>query len=171
VDADDESAPVFQRFPSVFMRDGEGGPVAAWNAAAKVSKGDILIQLSDDWKPFKGWDTAIIEAIGDARKPAVLAINDGFRNDDLLCMAIMTRVRYNEQGCMFHPDFFSVYSDDWFSHCAFRDGVVIDVRDRITFEHLHPAFGKAEMDATYSRGNCEAAYQRGKQVLDKLMSL
>jgi len=170
VDADDESAPVFQRFPSVFMRDGDGGPVAAWNAAAKVSKGDILIQLSDDWKPFKGWDTAIINAIGDTKKPAVLAVSDGFRKDDLLCMAIMTRARYVEQGYMFHPDFFSVYSDDWFSHCAFRDGVVIDARDRITFEHLHPAFGKAEMDATYSRGNCEGAYQRGKKTLDRLMT-
>jgi hypothetical protein len=169
VDADDEYMPGFQRFPSVVMA-GDGGPVAAWNAAAKISKGDILIQLSDDWKPTKGWDSAIIQAIGDTEMPSVLAINDGHRKDDLLCMAILTRARYEQQGHMFHPEFFSMFSDNWFSGCAFRDGVVIDARDRITFEHVHPAFGKSEMDATYQRTNAAEHYRTGKATIDRLMS-
>jgi hypothetical protein len=168
VDEDDESAPVFERFPSVFLPDGSGGPVAAWNAAARASKGDILLQLSDDWRPFKGWDTAIIEVIGDTTKPAVLAVSDGHRKDDLLCMAILTRKRYEQQRHLFHPEFFSMFSDNYFSHQAFRDGVVIDARDRITFEHMHPAFGKAVLDETYKRSNAREHYEKGREIFHKL---
>ena len=167
VDADDEEAEVFFRFPSIIM-DNNGGPVAAWNIAAKSSTGQILVQLSDDWKPFRGWDTAIVDAIGDTRKPAVLAVSDGHRKDDLLCMAILTRARYNQQGHLFHPEFFSMFSDNWFSRQAFADGVVMDARDRITFEHVHPAFGKAEMDDTYARSNAPFYYRSGEGIMRRL---
>jgi glycosyltransferase involved in cell wall biosynthesis len=167
VDADDEEAEVFLRFPSIIM-DNNSGPVAAWNIAAKQSTGQILVQLSDDWKPFRGWDAAIVDAIRDTSAPAVLAVSDGHRKDDLLCMAILTRERYKQQGHLFHPEFFSMFSDNWFSHCAFRDGVVIDARDRITFEHVHPAFGKAEMDETYSRSNAAEHYQKGSEIFQRL---
>lgn len=169
VDLDDEYAEVFQRFKTVFMQSGQGGCVAAWNSAAIHSKGDILVQLSDDWKPFKGWDTEILRCIGDTQKESVLAISDGHRNDNLLCMAILTRARYKAQGYLFHPEFFSMFSDNWFSFNAFKDGVVIDARDRITFEHLHPAFGKAEMDESYSRSNSEYNYQTGEGIFRRLM--
>jgi hypothetical protein len=166
-DYNDETAEVFVRFPTAFLA-GDGGPVAAWNAAAAASRGDVLLQLSDDWKPFRGWDTAILEAIGDTSKPAVLAINDGHRTDDLLCMAILTRARYEQQGHLFHPEFFSMCSDNWFSDCAWRDRVVIEARDRITIEHMHPAFGKSEMDETYARSNDQFHYKSGAGILRRL---
>jgi len=164
LDIDDQESMPLTVHHHVFVT-GEGGPVSAWNAAASISKGEVLVQLSDDFMPFPGWDKAILEAIGDTSKPAVLAVSDGNRTDDLLCMAILTRARYSQQGYLFHPDFFSMHSDDWFSECAFRDGVVIDARDRITFEHLHPAFGKGQMDATYARSNAPAIYAHGEKVL------
>jgi len=167
VDSDDEEAEVFLRFPSIIM-DNNGGPVAAWNTAAKSSTGQIMVQLSDDWKPFRGWDTAVVDSIGDTSKPAVLAISDGHRKDDLLCMAILTRERYKAQGHLFHPEFFSMFSDNWFSRQAFADGVVMDARDRITFEHVHPAFGKAEMDDTYARSNAPFYYRSGEGIMRRL---
>ena len=149
---------------------GNGGPVDAWNEAARHAKGEILVQLSDDFEPFQGWDIAIIDAIGDTSKPAVLAVSDGHRTDSLLCMAILTRARYQAQGHLFHPEFFSMFSDNWFTECAHLDDVVIDARDRITFEHLHPAFGKAEMDATYARSNDAQNYARGAKTFERLTS-
>ena len=167
IDVDDETAP-FLTVHNHVMMDGAGGNVAGWNAAAMKSKGQVLVQMSDDWNPPMHWDRLILDALGDLSKESVLAVSDGGRNDDLLCMAILTRGRFRKQGYLFHPDFFSVYSDNWFSECAFRDGVVVDYRDEITFEHLHPAFGKAEMDATYQRGNSEVAYRTGKIHYDRL---
>ena len=148
---------------------GNGGPVRAWNYAAEASHGEVLIQLSDDWEPPMHWDAIILERIGDTSKPAVLQVSDGHREDDLMCMAILTRARYLNQGYLFHPDFFSMYSDNWFSECAHRDGVVIDARD-VVFEHLHPAFGKAEVDETYARSNMRSNYVQGAVHLQRLQS-
>jgi hypothetical protein len=83
-------------------------------------------------------------------------------------MAILTRERYRRQGYLFHPEFFSMFSDNWFSRQAFADGVVIDARDRITFQHVHPAFGKAEMDATYARSNDSYHYTTGEGIFRRL---
>jgi len=167
VDADDaESMPLI--IAKSVVNSGKGGPVSAWNEAAKFCRGEVIIQMSDDFFPFPGWDTAILDAIGDASKPAVLAVSDGHRTDDLLCMAILTRARYKEQGHMFDPSFFSMFSDNWFTECAYRDGVVIDARDRITFEHRHPVFGKAAMDATYARSNDPSNYEAGEAAIKKL---
>jgi len=166
IDADDAQA-----MPLMVTRhclvSGKGGPVAAWNEAAKHSRGEILIQLSDDWQPIQGWDTLIIHAIGDTTKQAVLAISDGYRTDNLLCMAIITRARYKAQGYMFHPEFFSMFSDNHFTDHAYADGVVIEAKD-IVIEHLHPAFGKAEVDETYARSNAPANYEAGLATYERL---
>ena len=167
LDADDaESLQYLTLWRNVVVAPG-GGPVRAWNEAAQISAGHVMIQLSDDWEPPMGWDQIILDRIGDTSKSAVLQIWDGYREDQLLCMAILTRARYIEQGYLFHPDFFSMYSDNWFSHCAFRDNVVIDARD-VVFEHLHPAFGKGEMDATYARSNDSTHYKAGDRHLLRL---
>jgi hypothetical protein len=169
IDIDDRASFLLANARCVVNPAGQGS-VAAWNSAAQLSKGEVLVQMSDDFEAFPGWDTAILDAIGDTSKPAVLAVSDGTRTDELLCMAIITRARYKAEGYLFHPDFFSVFSDDWLSNKAWHDGVVIDARDRITFEHLHPAFNKAEWDETYERGNNDRAYQTGKRHLDRLMA-
>ena len=145
------------------------GPVAAWNEAAKFSKGEILIQLSDDWEPPMHWDKLILAAIGDTSKPAVLAVSDGHRTDQLLCMAILTRARYKAQGYMFHPEFFSMFSDNYFTNRAYADGVVIKAKE-IVIEHMHPAFDKAEMDETYARSNDPANYEIGIAILARLLA-
>jgi len=149
--------------------DGKGGCVAAWNAAAAKSHGNVLVQLSDDWNPPMHWDEIILNAIGDTSDPKVLAISDGHRTDNLLCMAILTRARYEQQGFMFHPDFFSVYSDNYFTDKAYDDGVIVEARD-IVFEHLHPCFGKAEWDETYARSNSDTNYQNGKATYERLLA-
>jgi hypothetical protein len=166
VDSDDEASQVLRRFNSVVV-SGAGGCVEAWNAAAAKATGDIIIQLSDDWIPPRNWDVEI-ESRMDTSKAQVLAVSDGHRKDDLLCMAILARRRLIEQGHLFHPDFLGVFSDNWFTHCAKRDGVIVDATD-LVFEHQHPAFGGAEMDETYAKQNSEAAYAYGKRVFENLM--
>lgn len=143
------------------------GPVAAWNEAAKFSKGEILIQLSDDWEPPMHWDKLILAKFADITTPAVLAISDGTREDNLLCMATINRARYEQQGYLFHPEFFSMFSDNHFTDRAYADGVVIDAKD-IVIEHLHPAFGKAEMDETYARSNAPENYEAGLATYERL---
>jgi len=169
VDADDDESHMLCMTKSIIVA-APAGPVAAWNLAAKVSKGKVLVQMSDDFEAFYGWDKAILDAIGDTSKSSVLAVNDGHRKDKLLCMAILTRKRYEDQGDLFHPEFFSMYSDNWFTHRAYCDDVVIDASDSITFLHHHPVFNGGEMDEIYSRSNSQENYQRGKAIFDRLRS-
>ena len=170
IDEDDEESKPLSLYRHIVVPVG-GGCVRAWNAAAHYSSGQILVQLSDDWEPPLYWDRTILEHIGDHAamgEEAVLQISDGHRKDDLLCMAIMTRARWLAQGYMFHPAFKSMYSDNWFSFCAFRDTVVVAAKD-VVFEHLHPAFGLAPWDKTYNESNAKGRYEEGEMILHRLM--
>lgn len=170
LDQDDKDAVLLSPCRHVVL-DGRGGPVAAWNAAAEASNGALIVQLSDDWVPPWGWDKMLLAAVGDRiNKPAVVAVSDGHRTDDLLCMAILTRARLKQQGTMFHPAFFSMFSDNWFTDMAFKAGCVIDARDRITFDHRHPAFGIGTWDETYVRTNARVNYDEGRVIYEKLKS-
>lgn len=168
VDADDaQTVEVSKQFPHVIVPAG-GGCVAAWNAGAHAARGKLFVQLSDDWIPCQGWDTKLIAEIPDLNAPAVVAVSDGHRRDDLLCMAILTRARWEAQCCeLFSPEYLSVYSDNEFSVRAFDDGVVIDARPRITFEHAHPAFGRAASDKTYEESNSAERYHAGLATFNR----
>ena len=75
------------------------------------------------------------------------------------------RARYERQGGeMFHAGYASVFSDNEFSHRAFKDGVVIDKRSELVFDHHHPAFGKGKMDATYQHTNAADRYKAGEAL-------
>jgi tetratricopeptide (TPR) repeat protein len=167
IDADDEHSQPLRRFKNV-MVSGQGGCVEAWNVAAHASRGEVLVQLSDDWIPPYNWDEIILKRIGDTSKPVVLAVSDGNRKDGLLCMAILTRARWEQQGkTLFHPDFKGVFSDTWFSRSAYKDNVAIDARD-VEFAHLHPLFGTAENDETYTRQNSQERYVEGERIYRQL---
>ena len=166
VDEDDAiSVEMAKQFISVTSSD--KSCVAAWNLAAASARGEIFVQLSDDWVPCAGWDQKLLDLVKDRdanSEPFVIAPSDGGRKDDLLCMAILSRARYEQQGHLFFPEYESVFSDNEFSHRAWRDGIVIDARDCLRFDHRHPAFGKANMDKTYSHTNSRERYVRGEAL-------
>lgn len=164
-DADDEdSCKALSGYSHHVVQVKEGGCVAAWNLAAANARGQVLVQLSDDWVPVEGWDESILARLGDLDMPKVLKISDGHRWDDLLCMAICTRARYEKQGFFLAPVYFGLYSDDEFSFRAFQDGVVVDARD-LVFRHVHPDHDNAApMDGTYQRQNVLSREIHGRQL-------
>lgn len=168
IDEDDKTSDTLKRFHHVIVPAG-GGCVRAWNFAAANSDAPILVQLSDDWLPVMQWDKLIAERIGDPGEPRVLAISDGHRTDNLLCMAICTRPYYQLDNFLFHPSFRGVYSDNWFTLEAYNRNAVIEARD-IVFQHRHPFFSAGEIDETYQRQNAPAEYEYGKQVFDYLQT-
>jgi len=166
IDADDAES---CRWLRSFRRVVSGGNtcVAAWNMAASAARADLLVQLSDDWIPFRGWDTALVKAHAGhspSLSPFVLWVDDGTRKDALMCMAICSRARWRQQGeRLFSEEYESMFSDNEYSFRAFQDGVVIDAR-HIKFTHAHPVFGKGEWDATYRRQNAPEKYKRGEET-------
>jgi hypothetical protein len=140
------------------------GCVGAWNKAAEHASGDILVQLSDDWVPVKGWDDLFEQRLGSLSEPKVLVISDGHRTDDLLCMAIINRKRMEQQGWFLPPAYTGVYSDDEFSFRAYEDGVTVDARD-VILTHEHPNYDSSiPEDETYRRQNDDARYKEARQL-------
>lgn len=166
VDADDAaSVEMSKQFVSV-VSDRQSC-VAAWNLAARKARGDLIVQLSDDWMPVPGWDEKLLAAVANRdlqKDQLVIAVGDGHRKDSLLCMAICSRARLEAQGDLFFDGYESVFSDNEFSHRAFRDGIVVDLRGSLVFEHMHPTYGKAAMDATYQHSNSKDRYRSGLKL-------
>jgi hypothetical protein len=180
IDEDDtESLEKLGGYRHVIVKN-PNGCVKAWNTAAEAASGAVLVQLSDDWLPCLEWDERCWLALEEEAKnrgekpvaetPLVLAISDNHRRDALLCMAILTRARYRDQGNeVFSGEYFGVFSDNEFTVRAYRDGVVVPAH-HLTFDHQHPIFaGKPidEWDATHRRQNDPERYREGLEVFQR----
>lgn len=173
-DDDQETIAAFDKLAAMVVFGPFRGSVEAWNAAAKMARGDILIQMQDDLVLPSGWDGMLRSEYEDGRKyigerikkcPAVIAVHDGYRNDALLCTAIMNRARYEQQGEFLHAGYQSMYSDDEFSVRAYSDAAegrctLIDATD-IVFRHDNPLHLKQPCDETHQRQNSAEAYAKG----------
>lgn len=167
-DFDDEASVTLAVYRHV-IQTGTGASVGAWNQAAASSCGDILIQINDDFEPPMGWDVQIEQAFGSKlHEPAVLKVNDGHRTDQLLCIAVMNRARLEQQRYFLHPRFKSVFSDDYHSWSAYRDGIVI-VADHIVIQHHHPFFNEGRgWDEVYAVHNSKERYAEGAAIYEEL---
>jgi hypothetical protein len=165
--------------------------VAATNRAARISTGDVLVFMADDFDCPVNWDEKIVEIITknvDRRLELAYAINslkeqiearviallveDGCNtNYNLLTLPIITKEFYLMNGYFFHPFFKSMWCDNFIFEQAKRGGYLIDCRKELTFVHKHfcnPNIEhKAELDETYIRSNNQ--YDEGKKVFDRLM--
>lgn len=178
IDADDTaSREQLAEYRHVIIEDPRGC-VKAWNAAAAVAEGRILIQLSDDWLPCLEWDErifAVMLAAAEKRGgvletvPLVLAISDNHRTDALLCCAILSRARYRQQGFLFAPDYFGVFSDNEFTLRAYQEKIIVEARE-IVFDHRHPIFEgqpPEQWDDTYRRQNAPERYAEGLEIFKR----
>ena len=154
------------------IQTGNGASVGAWNLAAAASCGDILIQINDDFEPPMGWDLMIEQSFaGKYADPAALKVSDGHRTDDLLCIAVINRARYQQQGFFLHPRFKSVFSDDFHSWSAYKDGIVIDA-NHIVIEHHHPFFNEGKgWDEVYAIHNSPERYKEGAAIFEELTGI
>lgn len=162
-DDDEESRGALSSFPHVLTKP-PGSCVAAWNAAAAACRGSVLVQLSDDWYPPKFWDQEIFNRIGNPHESKVLAVSDGKRKDRLLCMAILTRKRYENQGWMFCPEYLGLWSDNEFTLRAYQDAVIVSAPD-LVFEHRHALYTPEVLpDRTYLHQNSAERRRQGRET-------
>jgi len=164
-------------FSTLVITDAFRGSAPAWDAAAKSSTGQWLIQAQDDLEPPKDWDGGLLLKIIDAdfypyghlHQPAVIAVSDGYRKDTLQTIAIANRDRYEQVGEFIHSGYFSQFSDDDFSYRSIRDAragkcTLIDARDLI-FKHRHACHDPSvPFDATYARGSSPEAWAHGQAL-------
>ena len=145
-----------------------GKCVGSWNACAQQAKGKYIVQLSDDWIPPYGWDDEIRQRLPDPSKPAVLAVSDGYRTDDLLCMAICTKPTLEYLGGnLFAPEYAEcsgIFSDNEFT--ARTKEIQVDAKD-LVFKHQNPFFTQGEQDDLFKKHNAKENYAKGQEIFEK----
>jgi hypothetical protein len=130
---------------------------------------DIVLLISDDmWCVRQGWDAMIREKM--ARyfpdTDGALWFYDGAQTkiNTLECVG---REQYRNNGFLYHPDYFSFFSDNETTAIGLRDKKLVFIEQSIA-HHQHPAWrGGMKRDATYDRNNKywaqdQATYERRK---------
>lgn len=128
---------------------------------------DILINYSDDQEfVMQGYDDVIREQMK-AHFPngdGVLHFRDqAWKKMELMAMSIMDRKYYNRFGYIYYPEYASLFADDDALEVARKLNRYKYIGDdTIIFNHLHPGYGKGEMDIQYRK--TEAFYQSDEQI-------
>jgi hypothetical protein len=169
MEADSEDLGILGRFRHATSPAGQLGQtncVAATNAAARASTGDILIYAQDDLAPPPlHWDERIIEALGgDASKPTVVRIGDGRREDDLICTPCLTRAAVKElgyDGGIYFDGYRSMFCDTELTWRASKEGWIVP--SDIVIRHLHDP----EAHETTARSNSVENYRQGFDLFCK----
>jgi hypothetical protein len=124
--------------------------VEAINNAAKISKGDILIVVSDDSECPLHWDKILLDAIGQS-KDFVMKTDDGIQKR-IITMPIMDRIYYSRDGHIYDPAFSHSWCDTYLTEKAHKRGRVITRMD-IKFPHLHYSVIGEQPDELYKRND------------------
>jgi hypothetical protein len=126
---------------------------------------DILVNLSDDQIFTKrGFD----EVIAQCGKDEFLHLPDGHVNELLPTMSIMGYDYYKRFNYIYHPDYVSLFCDNEAMDVAKQLGCYKYINEHV-FEHLHPAWGKAPIDAQLE--HTQSFYRRDERVYKKRRSL
>jgi hypothetical protein len=133
--------------------------VDAVNHAAKESKGDILIVVSDDSDCPVGWGNILLQSVA-GKSDYVLKTYDGVQKW-IVTMPVMDRVYYNRFGYIYHPDYRHMFVDTDFTHVADILGKVI-WRNDIVFPHLHYSVTRTKKDEVSEKA--DATWHQGKDV-------
>ena len=151
---------------TVIGRTGKVCANASWNAAAKVSTGDLLILNADDLFPCHYWDLELANACPlPTDQPFVLHIGTGSpRDHELISHPIMSRALYSQLGYIFYPEYESMFGDDDLTELAVKLNVVCNAR-HIQFRHDNPLFTGGEQDEVFKYTNRDEAYESGRKIL------
>ena len=123
-----------------------GNSVKACNQAALVATGDLLIMVSDDFGCPKGWDDALVSAVGDRRDVAVF-VDDGI-GAKTMTLPIVDRAFYQRTGYVLFPGYRHMFCDNDLEEVSRRLGKLIDAK-HLLFPHRHYIIGAAAYDKTY----------------------
>lgn len=132
--------------------------------AAKVNYGyrwtrePWLLLVGDDVRFHEGWEEAALAAMGHG---GVISTNDGHRDDlHLLAVHPIFQRAYLDTlgatvdgpGTLAHEGYHHAYVDQEWSYVARKRGMLHYAPDCL-IEHLHPLWGKGEVDHIYELGN------------------
>jgi hypothetical protein len=121
------------------------------NIAYSVSHGEILMYSADDIVfRTQDWDQIVRETFEKIADGIGLIYGDDLGQDSrkIATHGFVSRRWVSELGYLLPGYFESEFCDTWVTNLARKTGRLIFLPNLI-IEHMHPAWGKAELDETY----------------------
>jgi hypothetical protein len=139
------------------------GHVGAINWAAARALADFnpvaIGKLDDDHRPrTKSWDADLLAELRELGTGIVYG-NDLLQGERLPTAPVMSAGIVRALGWMGPPSLNHLFVDNFWRDLGEAAGCLRYVPS-VVIEHLHPAAGKAAMDAGYERANAPRAYER-----------
>lgn len=130
---------------------------------------DVVLLASDDMVPqVEGYDDIILNDMADffPNLDGVLHYNDGYTKENLNTLCIVGRKYYDRDKYLYHPEFISLWSDNFFQLMAEtrkRSSYI----DNCIIKHVHPMNDNSvKMDNSYKR--TLAFYHEDKVTFERL---
>lgn len=169
LDADDPSLPIYRSKCDGFDIEPIVGvsrnKIDATNRdldAVRALEWDVLILVSDDMRPVKqGWDTIVRNEM--TVLDMALWFVDG-RRADLCTLSMFGRPIFEQMKCVYHPEFETVYSDNYFQFVMEHQAKMKRVSMPV-FEHQWKVENN---DALMARNESRPAYLRDMKTHEKL---
>lgn len=149
----------------VFTCNNNNNVVDAMNAGAKVSEGDLLVCVSDDFEPCFDWLSKIVDLVDVTKKQAV-KINDTYSKVDevILTLPIITRPLYDELSYIYYPHYTGMFADNDLAELCELYGYLIRA-SHIEIKHNHYTRKRSLFDSTYKRHNNKTSWDLGQQII------
>lgn len=133
---------------------------------------EIMIIQSDDivWDVY-GFDNEIREAFKTHSLGLDSTIHwpDDHGQSHTIIVSILGINLYKKLDYLYHPDFDSVYADDYFTWLTKKMGKYFFINKRL-FTHAHPIWRLTNWDELYKKNEAPEYYEKDKQTFEKLKS-
>lgn len=127
---------------------------------------DILLNHSDDmWFTKVGFDLDVIEAFENF--DGLVHFPDQVAKEKLITYAMMSKSYYLKYGFIYHPDFISVYSDNYQQYVAQKLNKYKFV-DKKILEHRHPIWGFGVADELNLKTENKENYEKDRLTFERL---
>lgn len=151
LDEDDRKLKTYQVFFKNALVSKNTCVVDATNIASELSKGDIMIYMSDDFDCPVNWDLKLVDKFNN-KTPLLLKVDDCLTDfkTDVATIPIINRQLYDKLGYFWNPLYKSMYVDqDLYWTCLNNNWLVL--APELKFQHNHYSNGRAKRDDTYIR--------------------
>lgn len=137
--------------------------IDAINNAAKLSRYNLIVVVSDDFDCFEGWDTWLMEKLK-GQEDFLVKTSDGLQ-ERLITLPIMDRKYYERFGYVYYPEYKHMFCDTEMTEVGHILGRVIDLRDdKYVFSHLHYTAGKMQKDEINEKN--DATWNQGEALFN-----
>ena len=137
--------------------------IEAINKVAPMTKGNILMVVSDDFDCFPDWDGYLINHLHD-QKDYLVKTSDGYMSNTwLITLPIMDRAYYNRFGYIYYPEYQHLFCDTEMTCVGNMLGKVIDIQHpSAVFQHNHYSIQRMQKDAINEKN--DATWNQGKEL-------